>query len=318
MKTISVVIPCYNDEKTIVPQYKKICEIFETKLPTYNYEIIFADDCSCDNTWDEISKVCEKDKRVKGIHNTANFGVIRNLFCCLKYGHGDAVFMLMGDMQEPVELLPEFISHWEAGAMITVGQKTGTTESAFKKFARRSYYRLISKFALKPQISNFTGYGLYDKSFIEILNGIDDMQPYIKGIVSEFGGRNVEIVPYKLLPSTRKSNFNFMRNYDYAMAGITGYAKNLLRLCTFAGVGVGILAFGFSIYTLINKLLNWNDYPMGIPTLMIGLSFLSAVQLFFMGIMGEYILSINERTMKRPLVIADQRINWDIVHEEVG
>ncbi|MEG1243960.1 MAG: glycosyltransferase family 2 protein, partial [Oscillospiraceae bacterium] len=162
MKKISVIIPCYNDEKTIAPQYEKVCEIFASKLPKYDYEIIFADDCSPDNTWNEICKVCAKDKKVKGVHNIANFGVIRNLFSCLKYGVGDAVFMLMGDMQEPVDLLPEFIEHWEAGAMVTVGQKVKTNENFAKKISRKIYYYLISKFATKPQISNFTGYGLYD------------------------------------------------------------------------------------------------------------------------------------------------------------
>jgi glycosyltransferase involved in cell wall biosynthesis len=287
--------------------------MFGAELSGYAYEIIFADDCSPDKgcTWKEIKRICGTDKRVKGVHNISNFGIIRNLFSCLKYGDGDAVFLLMGDMQDPPDLLPEFIRAWESGAKVIVGQKENAHENAIKRFYRKAYYKLIDLFAQKKQISNFTGYGLYDRSFIGILDCIDDMQPYLKGIVSEFGGEKVHVIPYTQRENTRKSNLNFIRNYDYAMAGITGYAKNLLRACTFVGIGIGVMALFFSVLVLINKLRFWDDFQAGIPSVLIGVFFLGAVQLFFLGIIGEYILSINERSMKRPLVIADERLNFE-------
>jgi glycosyltransferase involved in cell wall biosynthesis len=291
--------------------------MFSTELSNYAYEIIFADDCSPDEgkTWQAIKKICAADKKVKGIHNISNFGIIRNLFSCLKYGDGDAVFLLMGDMQDPPELLPEFISVWKNGARVVIGQKQQTSENALKRFYRKAYYKLIDLFAQKKQIPDFTGYGLYGRDFIDILEGIDDMQPYIKGIVAEFGGVGAQIVSYTQRENTRKSNLNFIRNYDYAMVGITGYTKNLLRLCTFFGIGIGLIALFFSIFILINKLIHWDSFPMGIPTVLIGIFFLGAVQLFFLGIIGEYILSINERSMKRPLVVADERLNFETPNE---
>lgn len=311
MKKISIVVPCYNDSATIEKLHTKVQKLFSNELLQYDYEIIFSDDCSPDNTWDEIKKVCANDKRAIGIHNISNFGAVRNLYAALTHGRGDAVFMIMGDMQEPIELLPEFIKKWENGSLVTVGQKKTTKDGCLMRFARRAYYNIIDKFALKSQIQDFTGYGLYDKKFIDVVRSIDDMQPCIKGIVSEYGGYKVEKVMYDVLPQTRKSNFNFIRNYDYAMIGITGYAKNLLRMCTFVGVGIGVVALLFTIYTIVNKLMNWDTYPLGIPTIICGIFFLSAIQLFFMGIIGEYLLSINERTMKRPMVVHDMCLNLE-------
>ena len=310
MKKITVVIPCYNDSLTIRPQYECLVEIFNKQLQQYNYEIIFADDCSPDDTWNEIRRICEVDNKVKGVHNFANFGTIRNLFSCLKYGDGDAVFMLMGDMQDPPELLPEFVTCWENGCKVVVGQKQKTTETAIKRISRRLYYKLIEKFSHKKQISDFTGYGLYDRGFVDILTDIDDMQPYIKGIVSEFGGNNIHIIPYVQAAGERKSNLNFIRNYDYAMVGVTGYAKNLLRMCTFFGLATGIIAVLFAFFIFINKLRHWDVYPVGIPSVLIVVSFLGAIQLLFLGICGEYMLSINERSMKRPLVVVDEKLNF--------
>ena len=311
MKKISVVIPCFNDMITIKPQYECIVNMFSTKLSLYDYEIIFIDDCSQDETWNEIIKICNVDKKVKGVHNIANFGSVRNIFKCFSYGDGDAVFMLMGDMQDPPELLPDFIKYWEEGNTLVIGQKRKTTEGFIKRTARKMYYGLIDSFSIRNQVSNFTGYGLYDRKFINILANIDDMQPYIKGIVSEFGGRNLKIIPYIQAKESRKSNLNFIKNYDYAMVGVTGYAKNLLRMCTFFGAGIGFIVILFAIFIFINKLINWDAYPIGIPSIIIILSLLGAIQLFFLGICGEYLLSINERSMKRPLVVVDKKLNFD-------
>jgi glycosyltransferase involved in cell wall biosynthesis len=310
MKKISVVIPCYNDEKSVAQMHERLGRVFKTQLGTYDYEIIYVDDCSPDNTWKEIRNICTKDKKAKGIHNSTNFGFCRNVFSSMQYGNGDAVFMLFGDIQDPPEMLPEFVKYWEIGHEVVIGQKSKSAESTLIKFSRKMYYKLMDKFSSGKQISHFNGFGLYDRSFINILNQIEDIQPFIKGIVSEFAG-NMKIVPYEQAMSERKSNYNFLRNYDFAMIGITSYTKILMRFATFVGSFIGLLSIIFALIVFVNKLVNWTTYPLGIPALTVGLFFIGAVQLFFLGIMGEYILSINNRSMKRPLVVADEKVNFE-------
>ena len=317
MKKISVVIPCYCEEQSIRLMYDRLKAVFDSQLLSYDYEIIFVDDHSPDGTWKEIENICKLDKKVKGILNAKNFGFIRNVFFTLKQGTGDATFMLFGDLQDPPELLPDFVKKWEEGYKVVVGQKNKSEESRFWYILRTIYYKIIDKLAVDKQIQHYNGYGLYDKSFIEILKQITDSAPYLKGIVSEFA-MNPYIFKYKQKESNRgKSGFNFLKLYDVAMLGITSYTKTLMRMATFVGGILGIFSLLFAIFIFINKLLNWNEYPVGTASIIIGIFLIGAIQLFFIGVLGEYILSINTRVLKRPLVVVEKQLNFDEDNEVV-
>lgn len=310
MKKISVTIPCWAEEKSVRKMYDRLTIVFQEQLPQYDYEIIFVDDCSPDHTQDEIRKLCGEDKRVKGVFNARNFGFTRNVFETLTYGDGDATFMLFGDLQDPPEMLPKFVAEWESGHKVVVGQKTSSKENALMYFCRSVYYKIIGKMSDSKQIQHFNGFGLYDRAFIDVMRQIDDPIPYLKGIVSEFG-MNLSVIQYEQAASLRgKSGFNFFKYYDVAMLGITSYTKVLMRVATFIGAILGIFSVFLAIFVFITKLLNWNAYPYGTASILIGVFFIGAVQLFFIGILGEYILSINTRSMRRPRVVVGEKINF--------
>ena len=311
MKTISVTIPCWSEEKSVRQMYDRLTKVFRERLSQYNYEIIYVDDFSPDHTRDEIRKLCAEDKRVKAVFNAKNFGFNRNVFATMLYGSGDATFLLFGDLQDPPELLPEFVAQWEPGSKVIVGQKTKSNESKLMYSLRTVYYKLIGGLSDSKQIQHFNGFGLYDKAFIQVMRQIDDPNPYLKGLVSEFG-MDMAILPYEQAESLRgKSGFNFLKYYDVAMLGITSYTKILMRIATFAGALLGIVSVALAVYIFISKLINWSSYPFGTAATLIGVFFIGAVQLFFIGILGEYILSINTRSMKRPLVVAGEKLNFE-------
>ena len=283
MKTISVTIPCWSEEKSIREMYDRLMKVFHEQLPQYDYEIIFVDDYSPDNTRDEIRKLCQEDHKVKAVFNAKNFGYTRNVFSTLLYGSGDATFMIFGDLQDPPEMLPVFIKKWEEGYTVVAGQKKTSQESKLLFFLRTIYYNVIGKFSEVDQIQHFNLFGLYDRSFVDVMKRIDDPYPYLKGLVSEYAGR-ISIVQYNQMESKRgKSGINFAKAYDAALVGITSYTKILMRIATFLGAGLGVVSSIFAIFVLISKLLNWNTYPYGTATIIIGVFFIGAVQLFFMG-----------------------------------
>ena len=296
--------------------YDRLTKIFAEQLSQYNYEIIFVDDYSPDNTRSEIRKLCKEDQHVKAVFNARNFGFSRNVFASLLYGTGDATFMLFGDLQDPPELLPQMVTEWEKGKKVIVGQRTKANENRLMYAMRKLYYKIMEKLADSEQIEHFNGFGLYDRSFIEVLRNLDDPCPYLKGIVSELS-IELSVIPYEQAVSLRgKSGSNFLKNYDVAMLGITSYTKILMRIATFIGAALGIVSALFAIFVLVSKLLDWNSYPYGTATIIIGVFFIGAVQLFFTGILGEYILSINTRSMRRPLVVVGEKINFDEEKEE--
>jgi len=255
MKKISVVIPSYNEEKSVRLMYDRLNSVFRTHLPQYDYEIIFVDDYSTDGTRDAIRALAGEDKRVKAVFNARNFGFHRNVFSALTYGSGDATFMLFGDLQDPPENLPEFVARWEAGAKVVIGQRRSSDEGFIMTGCRHLYYKLIDWFADTPQIARFTGYGLYDVEFIDVLRQIGDIQPYFKTVVAEYG-IGLEIVQYDQAQSSRgKSNFNFLRNYDFAMQGITSSTKLLMRMATFVATFVGIICLGLATLVPGKKLI---------------------------------------------------------------
>lgn len=309
-RTISVVIPSFNEERSVQEMFDRLTAVFRNDLPQYDYEIIFVDDFSTDGTRAEVRRLATMDPRVKAVFNARNFGFHRNVFSALTYGTGDATFMLFGDLQDPPENLPEFVRAWESGKQVVIGQRRSSDEGVVMTGLRHLYYAVIRWFSDTNQIPRFTGYGLYDREFVRVLEKIDDIQPFFKAIVAEYG-LNVEIIQYDQAKSARgKSNFNFLRNYDFAMQGITSSTKLLMRLATFIAAIVGLICLGFALFVLINKLINWETYPVGEASTTVGIFFLGAIQLFFIGVLGEYILSINGRVTSKPRVVVGERVNF--------
>lgn len=308
-KTISVVIPSYNEERSVEEMVDRVTAVFRDRLPAYDYEIIFVDDFSTDGTRGTIRRLAKQDSHVKGVFNAKNFGFHRNIFSALTYGSGDATFMLFGDLQDPPENLPEFVERWEQGDKVVVGQRRSSDEGWFMTVLRRVYYTTIHHLSDTTQIARFTGYGLYDREFVETLKDIDDVQPFFKAVVAEYG-LDIAIVQYDQAKSARgKSNFNFLKNYDFAMQGLTASTKLMMRFATFFAGIVGLVCLGVAVFVLINKLVDWERYSAGEASVTVGIFLLGAVQLFFIGVLGEYILSINGRITRKPRVVVGEWVN---------
>lgn len=310
MKTISILIPCYNEEENVVPMSEAIANLFEGELSQYNYELLFIDNDSTDNTRTLLREICAKNKNIKAIFNVKNFGQFNSPYYGLCQTSGDCTIGICCDFQDPIELIPQFLAEWEKGYKIVCGIKKTSKENKIMRFFRNCYYKVIKKMSDVEQIEHFTGSGLYDKSFIEVLRKLDDPTPFLRGIVAELGYKRKD-VPYEQ-PKRRagKTHNNFYSLYDAAMLSFTSYTKIGLRMVTFVGAGIGVFSAVIGVIYLILKLIYWDEFMAGMAPVIIGIFFLSAVQLFFMGIMGEYILSMNQRIMKRPLVVEEERINF--------
>ena len=311
MKKISIVIPTYNEIDNIALLVSELTEILEKELSNYNYEIIVIDNYSTDGTRDEIRKLCALNKNVKGILNAKNFGQLNSPFYGITQITGDAVILMCADFQDPPRMILNFVKEWENGYKIVIGIKNKSKESKFMYLARTMYYKMIDKMADIKHIEHFTGFGLYDKKFIDVLRRLDDPTPYLRGIVADLGFTRKEIPYEQQQRKFGKTKNNFFSLYDVGMLGITSYTKIILRLATFIGFFVGVISFFLSIIYLILKLIYWDSYPAGTAPILIGMFFLGSLQLFFIGILGEYIMNINTKVLKRPLVVEEERINFD-------
>lgn len=311
MKKISVLIACYNERDNVVPMSQAVVEMLTTKLKDYDYEVVFIDNDSDDGTRDLLRKICEGNKKIRAIFNARNFGALNSSYHGMLQTTGDCTITLCCDFQDPVELVPEMVKAWEDGAKIVVIQKTRSEENRFMYFVRTCYYKIMKNFSDIRQIEHFTGFGLYDKSFIQVLRDLKDPAPFLRGIVSELGYK-IKIIPYtQAKRRAGKSHYNFMSYYDTAMISITAYTKFGLRAATLLGFVTGMGSMIIAFAYLIAKLLLWDTFAMGIAPMVTGMFFLGAVILIFLGLMGEYIISINHRLMNRPLVIEEERINFD-------
>jgi glycosyltransferase involved in cell wall biosynthesis len=310
MKTISVVIPTYNEDGNIIKGYERVKKVF-LDLPNYKYEILFIDNCSTDSTKAILRKISKEDSRVKCIFNAKNFGWTRSSYYGIINATGDCTVLLAADMQEPPEKIIEFVNEWEKGIKIVIGIKNKSKENRFKYFLRNCYYKFIGSIAETEHIKQFMGFGLYDKEFIDVLRELDDPIPYLRGIVAELGFTRKEIKYTQEKRVEGKTHFSFFKTYDLAMLGITSSTKVLMRLATLLGFGIALVSFVVAIITLILKLFNVIDYPTGIAAISVGVFFFGAVQLFFIGLLGEYVMNINTRVIHRPLVIVEERLNFD-------
>jgi glycosyltransferase involved in cell wall biosynthesis len=309
-KLISVVTPCYNEEGNVEELHRRIVAQFE-QLPDYDFEHIYIDNASTDGTVAAIRRLASADFSIKAIVNTRNFGIIRSSNYALLQARGDAIINMASDMQEPPELIGEFVRGWEKGYKIVVGVKPQSKETASMFILRRIYYATIGRIADIELIPHYTGFGLYDREVIDLVRRIDDPYPYFRGLIADLGFDHKE-VPYEQPLRTRgvtKSNFYAL--YDMAMLGITGHSKVPIRLATMSGFALSALSLLVALGYLIYKFLFWDQLSFGMAPILIGFFFFASVQLFFIGILGEYIASIHTQIMKRPMVVERERINFD-------
>lgn len=311
MKKISMLIPTYNEIENVEPLSEAIIQEFK-KLPQYELEIVFIDNDSKDGTREKLREMCSKNKIIKAIFNAKNFGQNNSPFYGLIQTTGDCAILMCADFQDPIDMIPVLIKEWENGSKIVSAIKTTSKESKFWRFLRTCYYKLIKKFSEVEQIEHFTGFGLYDRSFLNVLRALNDPTPFLRGIVAELGFKRKEIPYEQQRRRAGMSKNNFFSLYDIAMLSFTSYTKVGLRLATFMGFTISFLCFVFALIYLILKLCYWNLFNIGMAPMIIGIFFIGAIQLVFLGFLGEYILSMNRRIMNRPLVIEEERINFDI------
>lgn len=311
MKKITIVTACYNEEENVealILAVKKVMSRYEGK---YLFEHLFIDNCSEDRTVDILRELSKTERHVKVICNARNFGHIRSPFYGLLQADGDAVMSLVADFQDPPDMIPEFIEKWEQGYKMVLAVKKTSKENPLMFFIRSSYYKFVRSISEVELIDNFTGFGLYDKRVMEELRKVRDPYPYFRGLLCEIGFEKA-FVEYKQPKRARGiTKNNFYTLYDMAMLGITTNSKKPLRIATMAGFFLSVASLALAVIYLILKLIFWNHFPAGTAPILIALFFFSSVQLFFIGLLGEYIAMIHTRVSDRPLVVEKERINFD-------
>lgn len=308
-KLISIVTPCYNEGENIDELYQRIVDTM-ARLP-YTYEHICIDNASTDDTVPKLKALAAKDKRLKIIVNARNFGHIRSPYHALLQTHSDATVLIASDLQDPPEMIAEFVQKWEQGYKTVLAVKPESQESALMFFVRKTYYRLVSRISEVPLVQNATGAGLFDRVVIDILRQLGDPYPYFRGLLCEIGFP-IATVPFKQPRRKRGiTKNNFYTLYDMAMLGVTNHSKLPLRLMTMGGFALSLLSLVTALLYLVAKLFFWNSFQVGIAPLLIGIFFFGAVQLFFMGVLGEYIGSIHTKVRNMPLVVELERVNFD-------
>lgn len=311
MKKITIASGCFNEAGNIKELYRRCLEVLK-KLPEYDYEFVISDNLSTDGTREILREIAAKDPKFKVILNANNFGHIRSPFNALLNASGDAVVWMCSDLQEPPEVISEFIRKWQEGAKVVAGVRSGTRASWFMELLRKGYYSLLAKTSSESAvIPKFTGFGLYDKVVIDALKKFNDPYPYFRGLVAEIGFQRAEVPFVQEKRKHGKTKNNFFTLYDMAMTGFVNHTKLPLRLAVFSGFFIAFLSLLVALGYFIYKLCNWDDFQVGMAPLVIGLFFFSAIQLIFIGILGEYIGAIYTQVKNKPLVIEEERINFD-------
>lgn len=309
-KVISVVTPCYNEEGNVREVYTRVREAIAA-AGAYSYEHIFIDNASRDNTLAELKKLAACDKNVKVIRNTRNFGHVRSPIHALYQATGDAVIGIVADLQDPPEMIVDMVRKWEEGYPIVIGVKTASDENGIMFWIRKQYYQLVNQLSGVETFENFTGFGLYDRKVVDVVKSFDDPYPYFRGMIAEAGFRHFDIPYHQPVRKRGITKNNFYTLYDIAMLAITNLSKVPLRLVTFSGFVGAVLCVLVSLAYFIYKLIYWNRFSVGIAPLVIGVFFFLSLQMLFMGIVGEYIGTIHTLVQKRPLVVEQERINFE-------
>lgn len=309
MKLISVITPAYNEEENVAELYRQTKEVF-AGLPEYHYEHLFIDNASTDRTVGILKDIAQQDPRVKIIVNARNFGHIRSPYYGLLQTSGDAAILLVADLQDPPAMIRDFIRKWEEGFKLVLGVKTESEESSLFFFIRKTYYNIVTKLSGVQLVKNFTGFGLYDRKVLDIMRELDDHYPYLRGLVAEIGFDKALIEYKQPIRKRGITKNNFYTLYDMAMLGITSHSKVPLRIATMLGCALSCLGLLVALGYLVAKLLFWNIFSAGIAPLVIGGFVFLSLQLFFIGLLGEYIAAMHTQILKRPLVIEKERVNF--------
>ena len=308
---LTIMTPCYNEDGNVREVNRQVDAVMQT-LPGYDYEHLFIDNASTDKTVEVLREMAAADKRVKVIVNTRNFGQVRSPYHAFLEARGDAVISCVADLQDPPELIAEFVRKWEEGYKVVIGVKAGSKESWPMARTRKFYYWLAGKLSSDVElVHNFTGFGLYDREVVEQFRSTDEQYPYFRGLVCDFGYARAEIDYVQPARERGRTKNDFLSLYDMAMLGITSHSKVPLRLAAMAGFVLSILALVIALVYLVLKLVWWDTFNLGLAPLVIGVYFFGSVQLFFIGVLGEYIGSIHTQVHKRPLVVEKERINFD-------
>jgi len=309
-KLISIVTPCYNEADNVEELIQRIRTVMQ-RLSEYDYEHLLIDNDSKDDTVEKIKRIALEDPKVRLIVNSRNFGHIRSPIHAIFQARGDAVIGMASDLQDPPELISEFIKNWESGFKVVIAVKPKSRETPLMFLLRRGYYRTIGRMSDVPLIENFTGFGLYDKEVIATIRSLNDPYPYFRGLIAELGYQKAEI-PFEQPRRVRGvTKNNFYTLFDLAMLGLTSHSKVPIRLATIAGFSLSAISMIVAAGYLIAKLIYWDSFAIGMAPVLIGIFFFASVQLFFIGIIGEYIASIHTQVLKRPLVVEKERINFD-------
>lgn len=310
MKLISVVTPCFNEEENVEALYEEVKRVF-AGLPGYAYEHIFIDNASRDRTVERLKAIAQRDHNVKIIVNARNFGTVRSPYHGMLQARGDAIVPVAADFQDPPALIPEFVRRWEEGFLIVAAVKSQSSESPLMFLIRKAYYRFAARLSEVELLKDFNGFGLFDRRVFDILRRIDDPYPYLRGLLADIGYPMAKVTYQQPLRHRGITKNNFYSLYDQAMLGITSHSKVPLRLATMLGFATAFLSLLTAGIYFIYKLIFWWSFTVGIAPLVIGLFFFASVQLFFLGIIGEYIGSIHTQVLRRPLVIEKERVNFD-------
>lgn len=316
MKKISIVVPCYNEEENVVLMGQALSNVMVTFKEKYDYEIIFIDNCSTDNTRLLLREMCQKDKNIKAILNAKNFGPMNSPYYGLLQATGDCAILFCCDFQDPIDMIPKLINEWEQGYSIVCCRKTSSHENPIVRFLRTMYYKMLRKMSDVEQIEHFTGFGLYDRSFLNVLRELKDPTPFLRGIVAELGFKRKDLEYEQQKRRAGKTHLNFYTLYDIAMLSFTSYTKVGLRLATMFGAVFSVISLVVALIYLILKFVYWDRFVAGMTPILLGVFVFSSVQIFLIGLLGEYIMSINSRVMNRPLVIEEERINFDLENSE--
>jgi len=309
-KTLTILTPCYNEEGNVREVYFRVRAAVGA-AGNYRYEHIFIDNASSDNTLNELKAIAAEDRNVKVIRNTRNFGPVRSPMHALYQASGDAVIGIVADLQDPPEMIVDLVRKWEEGYPVVITVKSASDESGLMFWIRKKYYRLANRLSGIETYENFTGFGLFDRKVVEIIKQMNDPYPYFRGIIAEIGMKHFEIPYHQPIRKRGLTKNNFYSLYDMAMLGITNLSKVPLRLVTFSGFVGALLSVLVSLAYFVYKLVFWNNFSVGIAPLVIGVFFLMSVQMLFMGIVGEYIGTIHTLVQNRPLVVEQERINFE-------
>ena len=308
---ISVMIPCYNEQDNVREIAAAVANIMKKDLPQYDYEILFIDNKSKDRTREYLREMCQADNHIKAIFNMKNFGQFNSPYYGLCQTTGDCTILLCCDFQDPIEMIPVMVHEWEKGHKVISMIKTTSRENHLMYWLRSVYYKTIRAMSSIEQIEHFTGFGLYDRSFIQVLRDLDDPTPFLRGIVAEYAPDHLEIPYEQQKRRAGKTSNNFFSLFDAAMLSFTSYTKGGLRAATFGGFLISGMSFLIALFYLIQKLIHWDDFVAGNAPILIGVFFLGGLQMFFIGLLGEYIMSMNTRIIKRPFVIEEERLNFN-------